>query len=225
VRRRRLAAGLALGLAAALAAASWPWLRAEVVPPVALLAWLLLRVFVLSIHQAVFWLAAVAGVAAAAIHGLRAALAEPPVAAPPEASGRRAPGARRAWSPAVERWRARLAARVAGTAVVTWGWDDLVGLCLRACALARRVPADHRLHDAVRAGEVPLPAAVRAHLFPTAPGLPAGRLRRLLVRAGRAARAALHRETGRARAERLRAAGEVLSFLEEASGGGERWPR
>lgn len=207
-RPRRLASWIVLG-GAGLAAAvlALPWLRANLLSPLALAVWLLLRVLVLSIHQAVWWGALI--LTALGLLGLalfrRARLVHLPEPA------LRLPGAH-----PLETWRWVVEETAGGLPPLpTIGWNAFVQLVVSLRSLERRVPPDYRLHDALRAGQVPLPPEVHAFLFPpprTRPRGVAGVLRRWMGAPGRA----LRRLTGRDRAERLRALSSLLSFLERS---------
>lgn len=203
-RRRRLAViVLVVGGLLASCALAWPWVRAHVIAPAALVVWLLLRVLVLSIHRGVFWAALVC--AAAVVLALLL-------------SRRRRPAAElRDHSPALPThpidgwaWLVEQSAR-GSDALPSIGWNGFVQLAVALRALEHRVAPDYRLHDALRSGRMPLPPAVRAFLFPE----PAG-ARPLLRRWLASARAMLHRLTGRERADRLRDMSALLSFLEES---------
>lgn len=207
--RHRLALlSLLAGVGLAAAVLAWPWLRAAVVEPLALVVWLLLRVFVLSVHQGVVWLALVLAALVPPFLLLRRRVHGEPI--PP------------AFAPAlrvhpVESWRWLLERAVDGDPPPpSIGWNGFVQLAVSLRALEHRVPADHHLHDALRAGRMPLPADVHAFLFPPPPTRPRGRGARLAARLRRAPRRALRRLTGRDRADRLRAVEALLSYLESS---------
>ncbi len=207
--RRRLASWILLG-GAALAAAvlAWPWLRTYAVEPLAVVVWLLLRVLVLPVHQAVYWMALVCSVPVLLWIMLRRRVGS--LAAP-------LPAARTAHTHPVETWR-WLVEQTAGGArpLPTVGWNGFVQLAVSLQALERRVPPDYRLHDALRAGQVPLPPQVHAFLFPPAPARPRGPAARLRRWLGEVPRGALRRLTGRERAARLRSMSRLLTYLEDS---------
>ena len=203
--RRRALLVLAGGAGLSAAALAWPWLLAQVIAPLALVFWLLLRLFVLSVHQVAWWMALLlAGAAALGSFLLRrAALAEPsPVTAP---ASQEHP---------VEGWRRLIQQAAAGLPVTpAFGWNGFLRLAVSLGALEQRVMPDFLLVEALRAGQVPLPAEIHAFLFP--PSAPAGsrfarQLRRLRDAPGRI----LGRLTGRDRLERLAAVERLLAFLE-----------
>ncbi len=207
--RRRLGLAILLcGTALACAVLAWPWLRANLIVPLALVLWLLLRVMVLPVHQAVYWIALVCAVPVLLWTMLRrrAFIAAAPL-----------PAARTAHAHPVESWRWLVEQTAGGArALPIVGWSGFVQLVVSLEALERRVPPDYQLHDALRAGKLPLPPEVHAVLFPPAPappGRPAARLRRWL---GQAPRSALRRLTGRDRADRMRSMSRLLSYLEDS---------
>jgi hypothetical protein len=194
---------LAGGATLALLLVGWSWLRPALIEPLALAGWLVLRIFVLSVHQGVWWIALVvaAGAALLALLGGHASPRVPPAEPAPVAP-----------EGPVESWRRRIAATAAGVpAPPSIGWDEYRQLVVSLRALELRVPADHHLHDALRDGRVPLPPATHAYLFPPPPGR-SGPLRR--ARAW--ATALLHRLSGRDRARRLDDVSELLSYLEDS---------
>jgi MFS family permease len=209
--RRRAIGVLAAGTALAAAVLAGPWLWGAVVGPLALVVWLLLRLFVLSVHQAVYWVALVLAAAALLVGFLRrrARLGlEPPDPAAPH---------RRREHP-VESWRSLVEQTASGLpATPTFGWGGFVRLVVSLGALEQRVPADYLLHEALRAGQVPLPPDVHAFLFPPSEPCPATWAARAARRARRlrgVPRRALRRLTGQDRADRLAAVERCLSFLE-----------
>jgi hypothetical protein len=208
VARRRLAALLLLAaVAAGGAALAWPWLLATVVAPLSLLAWLLLRLFVLSVDQWVWWLALTCAVPALLLLSLR----RPPARAAVEGPGLPAPA-----SP-LEGWRQVLAQELRGVRERRLvGWDGLAQLLVALAALERRVPPDYQVHEALRSGRLPLPPAVHAFAFPPAPPPPARLPARLLSRLRRAPRRALRRLGGRDLRERRAAIAAVLAYLEDS---------
>jgi hypothetical protein len=207
-RPRRLALRIVLaGTALAAAVLAFPWLRANLVGPLTLTVWLLLRTLVLSLHQGVWWAGLVLAVPvllAVLLVRRTHSLHEPEVFIP---TARPHP---------VEVWRSLIGETASGSPPLpTIGWNGFVQLVVWLRSLERRIPPDYRLHDALQRGDVPLPAQVHAFLFP--PPCPKRRglgahLRAWLGAPGRAAR----RLSGRDRADRLRSVSHLLSFLESS---------
>ena len=203
-RRRRAVQVLLAGAALALSVLAWPWLYAGVVQPAALVAWLLLRTLVLSVHQAVYWTAVAAAVPVLLFLLIQRRAGPGHLDRIPEPAGRPHP---------VEGWRVLIEQAAAGEAPAPiFGWSGFVHLTVALRAQERRVAPDYRLHDALRAGQSPLPPEVQAFLFPGARPQPGGWS--LLRRIGDGARRALRRLSGRERADRLRSISQLLSFLE-----------
>jgi hypothetical protein len=206
-RRRRLAVLLLVAAACGAGALAWPWLQASVVTPLALLAWLLLRLFVLSVDQQVWWLAATFAVPALLVLALR----RPPGPGLVEEAGPQAP------VHPLESWRRLLEQEARGVRERRlMGWDGLAQLLVSLVALERRVPADYLVHEALRSGRLPLPPAVHAFAFPPAPARPARWPGRLLSRLRAAPRRALRRLTGRELQERRQGIAAVLAYLEDS---------
>jgi hypothetical protein len=207
--RRLPAALLVSGLSLALAVLAWPWLYSNVVAPLALVIWLMLRVLVLGIDQRLLWLALVCAVPALLFAAVR---------------GRILRGGERADDPVacihpLESWE-----HLVGRAVATGArdqrsfgsWDGFVELAVRLEALMRRVPADSDALEALRAGGSSLPPRVRAFLFPRPASLDARWLGRAARSVAQVPRRVLRRLSGRDRSERLLQISELLTFLEHS---------
>lgn len=209
LRDRRLSMGILLcGMGLALSVLAWPWLRANLVGPVTLVVWLLLRVLVLSIHQSVYWTALICAVPILLLAMLRrrAVGAWPP-----------GPVARSVRADPVETWRYLVEQTAGGGRALPFiGWNGFVRLAVTLRAIERRAAADYLLHDALRTGRDPLPEHLRVFLFPADHPLPRGRAAHPLRWIAGAARRALRRVSGRDRAERLRSISQLLSFLEDS---------
>jgi hypothetical protein len=207
-RPRRLALRIVVGgTALAAAVLAWPWLRANLVGPLTLAVWLLLRTLVLSIHQAVWW-----AVLVLAVPALLALLLARRTRAgyQPEAF------ARMARPHPVEVWRLLMQETASGLPPLpTVGWNGFVQLVVALQSLERRVPPDYRLHDALRSGEVALPHEIRAFLFPPPRTRPRGVAAHLRAWLG-APRRAARRFSGLQRAERIRSVSSLLSYLERS---------
>ncbi len=196
------------GTALAAAVLAWPWLRAYAIEPLALVLWLLLRLLVLSIHQAVYWTALVLAIPVLlwAMLRRRAVFNAGPL-----------PATRAMYAHPVDTWRWLVEQTADGVPVLpSLGWNGFVQLAVSLRAVERRVPPDYRLHDAMRSGEDPLPPEVHAFLFPAPRPPVGGRAARLGRWLCRVPRGALRRLSGRERAARLRSMSHLLSFLEDS---------
>ncbi|MGC3996048.1 MAG: hypothetical protein QM767_00280 [Anaeromyxobacter sp.] len=206
--RRRTAALAALAALLAGAAVGWPWLARGVVAPLSEAAWILLRLTVLAVDQRLWWLLVACAGPALLPWALRARLASAPTPVSPSPSP--PPHA-----DPVERWRSALALALAGRPEPRfYRWDPLVELLVLQAALEQRAEPDHRLHEALRSGALPLPPEVHALAFPpppAPPGEPAARLRR----AAAALRGRVRALTGAERAARRRAVEGLLAHLED----------
>lgn len=208
--RRTWAGGILAGAAGAAALLlAWPWVRGALIEPLAAAAWLLLRLLVLSLHQGVFWVGLVLAAAAALVGTLRR-WARPA----PEPSAARLPP----WSAhPVAVWRQRIARTAGGLPAHTIGWNGYLQLVVALRATELRVPADHRLHDALRDGISPLPGDVHRFLFAPPAGPRRGRAgAHPRPRPGAALSRALRRLARRDRAERLGGVIALIRFLEDS---------
>ncbi len=183
----------------------WPFLFNNIIKPAALVAWLLLRILVLSIDQHYYWSALifVAGIFLFRVLSYSQETVRPDVY----------------WESNttldnIEYWRVRFSSDSHN------GWDekilkrDLLHLLLALYALDQNTSNNFELYQTVQQGGIPLPEHIRAFLFPQEPRDAVPPIIRFFRSIRETPRNWIRRWTGQARAEQFQRITEVLSFLE-----------
>lgn len=212
-RQSLLIALIALTIVALTCVLFWPFIAAEIIAPIALLVWLLLRIFVLSIGQQTYWYGVVFLVLVSLFRLW-----------PRSSAGR--PFERHAGgNDAIrnfERWRSYFVLTdhdLQSLRNLRW---ELVRLLLSLYATKQHTDADLKLHEALQRREIganELPATIHAFLFPgEAPAKPRSfflqRLRDFWLTPLRWARR--RAQLRQQRSECLRRIDEVLGFIEQS---------
>ena len=207
---QRLAIGL-VGLVtlAVLSVLFWPFIAAEIIAPIALLAWLLLRIFVLSIGQQTYWYAAA--------FVLLLSLFRLWPRSPGNPSFEKHAGGNVAIK-TFERWRSMFLLTdhdLHSLRNLRW---ELVRLLLSLYATKQHSEADLKLHEALQRREIDLPDSIHAFLFAgETPAKPRSFLRRMLDFWLFPLKWARHRALQQQeRAECHRRIDDVLCFLEKS---------
>ncbi len=188
----------------------WPFILNEIITPTALAVWVLLRIFVLSVDQAYYWMAIVF-IAAIFLYLRLLPPSHPTIQS--EDSQHLNETMR-----TLDYWRSLfnlIDQRVQDDEMLK---KELARLLLSLYATKQRTLADFRLYDALQQGKIPLPEQMHAFLFPEEPQ-PAGRslianIRRLVQSIRNTPRKWIRRWTGQEAAERYRMVDEILCFME-----------
>lgn len=185
----------------------WPFILNEIIRPVALVVWLLLRVFILSIDQKYYWGALILSM----LFFLYRLLPQVSATAYPEFSE-----SSNATLRAIGYWR---------NIFFLTGHEDydsqtlkkeLAGLLITHYATKQRTVANLEIHEALQQKEIPLPEDVYAFLFANEPQENQRSLKNRLQAIAKAPQKWLRRASGREAAEHKRMINEVLAFLETA---------
>jgi hypothetical protein len=193
-----------LGLAGIL---FWPFILKDIIQPLALVLWLLLRVLVLSIDQKYIWGALIFLVA---VFIFRLMLQDQVDAQSGD------PSAADAALKPIAYWRNLIALEGQG------GWEnktlrkELVRLMLSLYATKQRTPADFRLYDALKQGEIQLPPRIHAYLFPDKPKDGGTSVKIFIQKLWNAPRKWIRRWSGQEARDQNRMLVEVLNFMETA---------
>jgi hypothetical protein len=188
----------------------WPFILNEIITPISLAIWVLVRIFVLSVDQEYYW-AAIILIAAIFLYLRLLPPSHPTI--PPGDSQHLNETMR-----TLDYWRSLLNLidhRVQDDEMLK---KELARLLLSLYATKQHTLADFRLYDALQQGEIPLPEQIYAFLFPKEPQ-PVGRsfianIRRLVQSIRNTPRKWIRRWTGQETAERHRLIDETLCFLE-----------
>jgi hypothetical protein len=188
----------------------WPFILNEIITPISLAIWVLVRIFVLSVDQEYYW-AAIILIAAIFLYLRLLPPSHPTI--PPGDSQHLNETMR-----TLDYWRSLfnlIDQRVQDDEMLK---KELARLLLLHYAAKQHTSADFRLYDALQQGEIPLPEQIHAFLFPEEPQ-PAGRslitnIRSLAQSIRNTPRKWIRRWTGRETAERYRKIDETLCFME-----------
>ena len=188
----------------------WPFILNEIIIPTSLAAWVLVRIFVLSVDQEYYWVAIV--FIAAVFLYLR--LLPPPHPTIQSEDSQHLNGA----MGTLDYWRSLFNLtdqRVQDDQVLK---KELAHLLLSFYATKQRTSADFRLYDALQQGKIPLPEQIHDFLFPEEPQ-PVGRslianIRKLAQSIRNTPRKWIRRWTGQEAAECYRMIDEILCFME-----------
>jgi hypothetical protein len=128
----------------------------------ALSAWLFVRVFVLSVDQAIYWVLIVCGAIFVLLARISQAWQAREQAEEPESGP--GPGSR-ARPRRVEEWRSLLADMTKSPLDAHLTRQDLLDLLVQAHALETRVGANYLVAEAYKRREIPMPEELHAFLF------------------------------------------------------------
>jgi hypothetical protein len=188
----------------------WPFVLAEIITPTSLAAWVLLRIFVLSVDQHHYWMAIIF------VTSIFLYLRLLPPYRPTLQSEE--PQRLNETMRSLDYWRSLfylVDQRVQNDEMLKKG---LARLLLAQYATQRRVLADFRLYEALQRGEVPLPEEIHAFLFAQEPQLAErsvlARVRQRAQSIRNTPRRWIRRWTGQESAERYRMVDQILCLME-----------
>jgi hypothetical protein len=184
----------------------WPFILKDILTPISLVVWLLLRIFVLSIGQQYYWGALIFVILLLLLRQL-----------PPErglAQEENFPDSNTTIK-TFEYWRSLFTLGEQDLRDSKTIKGELVRLLLSFYATRQRTAADFRLYDALQQGEIPLPEDIHAFLFPEEPPSSTGHSLKKRVQAIQKAPGIwIRRWTGQEAAEYYRMIDKVLGFME-----------
>ena len=183
----------------------WPFVLKNIIQPVGLVVWLLLRILVLSIHQKYFWYAVIF----AAFFVLFRLLPE---------AGRDMPAdvvsERNTTMINLEFWRGLFIYNGQSPQDEKFLKQRLTNLLTALYASQQSTSNDFHLYDALKQGRIPLPGKIHTYLFPQETPEPGGSLPRLLQSIRETPQKWIRRWTGQDKAEHYQRIEDVLNFLE-----------
>ena len=183
----------------------WPVLLDNIIKPVAMVVWLLLRLLVLSIDQKYLWYAA-ALVAIILVFRLL-----PQEQLPNESDAY--PGTNSTINN-IGYWRMLLTYKDQNIRDEKTLKRELLYLLTSLYASKQSSSKPIGVYSAMQQGEIPLPGHVHELLFAEEPQAPAGVINRFILSTRKAFRKWIRQWTGQEKAEHYQLVDEVLSFLE-----------
>ncbi len=184
-----------------------PFFLNEIIAPASRIAWLLLRIFVLSIDQYYYWGAIIVAVVILLFRLLSQDHTDPRSADIPETNET---------VKNLEYWRGQFTQTAHDERSEKTLRRELVHLLLSLYALRRHTAADFRLYEALRLREIPLPENIHAFLFPDEPKDSGRSIKKLLQSVWDIPRKWIRRWTGAELAEHHRRIDDVLGFIENS---------
>jgi hypothetical protein len=183
----------------------WPFILDNIINPTALVIWLLIRMFILSIDQKYYWGAIIIVVFVMLFRLLAQELITDP-------SGD-SPTANEAISN-IAHWRSIFIIADDGVRDEKFLKQKLINLLLSFYASKQHTSTNYLLYEALQRGELPLPEHIFTFLFPYEPEKSKRPLSKLLQSIRTAPRKWMRRWTGQETAEHYEMIDEVLRFIE-----------
>jgi hypothetical protein len=183
----------------------WPFILNEIITPVSMVVWLLLRLLVLSIDQKYYWGAIILAVLFFLIRFL-------PQDKPAVESGELQNT--NATIRTIDYWRSLFTLTENDLRDEKALKQELARLLLALYAAKQHTSANFGLYEALQRGEIPIPEQIHTFLFWEEPQAARPPLKRFLQSVGNAPRKWIRRWTGEESAEHYRMIDEVLCFIE-----------
>jgi hypothetical protein len=183
----------------------WPFVWKDILQPIGLAVWFLLRILVLSIPQNYFWYAVIFAAFIVLFRLLPEAQPDVPAAARAETNSTLTK---------IEYWRSvfRYSGQDAQDEKILK--DRLTRLLIALYTSKQSTANDFRIHDALQQGTIRLPGKIHAFLFAQKPQASGGPLRKFFHSLRTAPQTWIRHWTGQEKAEYDQRIEEVLNFLE-----------
>jgi hypothetical protein len=184
----------------------WPFILNEIIEPISLAVWILLRIFVLSIDQKYYWVAVIFITSLF----LYRHLAPPPLSTIQSEDDQNS----NATMGALGYWRnlfVLIDRHIQDDKILK---KNLARLLLSLYATKQHTSADFRLYDALQRGEIPIPEQIHAVLFSEEPQQAGHSFKKLAQSIGNIPRKWMRHWTGQDTAEHYRILDEILCFME-----------
>jgi hypothetical protein len=183
----------------------WPVVLNEILAPLALTAWLFLRIFVLSINQNIYWGALIlVAFFFLSRHFIQSFMGEEPVSLPEESLKLKD----------IEFWRNILNIYSMDSEEQFYIKRELVRLMVSMYASKQGVAANFWVMEALRKGEIPLPKTIYTFLFVDETAQTGWSFKLFLKKIWQAPAVWIDERSGRKAAEYYRKIEEVITFLE-----------
>lgn len=184
----------------------WPFILNDIITPASLVVWLLLRIFVLSIHQKYYWAVIIFMTA----FFLYRRLLPPP---PPLIQARDFPNPNEIMR-TIGYWRSLFVLTGQDTHAGKTFKEELARLVLSADPTNQHTLPYYLLYNALQRGEIPIPDQIHTFLFLTEPQQGGRSLKKLIQFIRHTPRQWIRRWTGQEFADHCRMIDETLCFIE-----------
>jgi hypothetical protein len=183
----------------------WPFILNEVIKPISLAAWLLLRIFVLSIDQKYYW----AGIIFAGFVLLYRLLLpeETPVSSEIYGEPNKTINT-------IDYWRRLIIPTKRSSHDENILKRELAHLMVALYKTKQRTPVEYRMYEALERGGIPIPERIRAYLFPAEPQKSRRSITSFFQSIQKAAGVWIRWWTGQESAEHYQMVDEVLRYME-----------
>jgi len=183
----------------------WPFILSEIIQPISIVVWLLLRILVLSIDQKYYW-GAIIFVAAFFIYRFLPQQQTAPWFDDSQESN--------STMKTIGYWRNLFTLTDQHLLEEKTLKRELVRLLIAFYATKQHTAANFRLYEALQQGELPLPKHIHAYLFPEEPQNTKYSLKKRIQSVANAPKKWIRRMTGQETARHNRMIDEVLGFME-----------
>ncbi len=207
ISRQTIIALLCAAIILGLAVIFWPFVLNSMLRPAALVAWLFLRMFVLSIGQRAYWVAIIL----VAFFVLLRFLSQSQKPLPQE----EAVGTNE-MANAKQYWRILFSLNDNSSQDETALNRELTGLLVTMYTSKQRGSRNFEIYAALKSGQIPLPENIQSFLFPKEQPEPKQFFEKLLHSLRKIQQKWLRRWSGQEKAEKYRMLKETLAFMEKS---------
>jgi hypothetical protein len=197
----------------------WPFIVKDIIEPITLVVWLLLRILVLSIHQKYFWYAVIFAACIVLFRLLPQARADVPSETYQETN---------TTIINIGYWRVLFTYDGQNVRDERILRRELTQLMKALYASKQNTPNDFRIHDALQQGKLPLTENIRTFLFPPESPAPGGWVKKFFESIRKTPRKWIRQWTGQEKAEHHQMIDEILNFMEvslEIKHDGRKFPQ
>ena len=183
----------------------WPFVLNDIIQPIALVLWFLIRILVLSLHQKYFWYALIC---IAFVVLIRLLPPEPSTSPPDSFPGRNA---------AIQKigyWRSLFLYTDQNVQEEKTLRRELIHLLTSLYASEERTSNNFGIYEALQQGKIPLPETIHTFLFPQEQPESGRPIQQFIQSLRKAPRQWIRQWTGQEKAEHFQRVEEVLHFME-----------
>jgi hypothetical protein len=185
----------------------WPFILNEIIRPIALVVWLFLRIFVLSIGQGVYWIAIILVTLIFLARLLSRSQTSLPIDESLDSNET---------INTIRYWRIQFSLNDSSPRDVKIIRRELAYLLASLYASKQRTTTNYGIYDALQRGQIPLPERLHTFLFPEEPQESGRSIKKLFQSIRQIPRKLIRKWTGQETAEQYRMIEEVLGYMEKS---------